>query len=62
LIKGNRVEQRLALTIIRTYEKIRLPIEVKLEPIKDPLPFGYESLNTVRAFPIFLELFFDKYP
>jgi hypothetical protein len=62
LIKGNRSEKRLALTIVRTYEKIRLPIEINLKPIRDPHPYGFGKLNTVIDFPLFLEKFTSKYP
>jgi hypothetical protein len=62
LIKGNRSEQRLALSIVRTYEKIRLPIQIDLEPIRKLHPKGFSDLNTVKNFPIFLEKFTQKYP
>jgi len=62
LIKRGRNEQRLALTIARSYEKIKLPIEIDVESITAGHPKGNSSSETTKHFSIFLEKFCHKYP
>jgi len=62
LIKRGRNEHRLALTIARSYEKIKLPIEINVESIVADYPKGSLVNETTKHFSIFLEKFFHKYP
>ena len=62
LIKRARNEHRLALTIARSYEKIKLPIEINVESIVNDYPKGSFVKETTKHFSKFLEKFFHKYP
>jgi hypothetical protein len=65
LIKGNRDDKRLALTIARTYEKIRLEVDYSnLSSITDDYDkdIYHNVLNIDKTFSQFLELFTNKYP
>ena len=62
LIKRDKDHQRLALTIARSYELIRLPIEINLESIVTDHPEGSFHNETTVDFPLFLERFIQKYP
>jgi hypothetical protein len=62
LIKGNRTDQRMALTIARSYETIKLPIDYSTESITEPIPNGMKVKETTQEFNKFLDLMAQKYP
>jgi hypothetical protein len=53
---------RLALSIARSYELIRLPIDYSTESIEADGPYGPIYEETKQQFSIFLEKFTHKYP
>jgi hypothetical protein len=60
LFKGDRNDKRVALSIARSYEEIRLPIDYTTDPITaSPLKDIHE---TDQQFGLFLERFCHKYP
>jgi len=62
LLKGNREELRLALTIARTYEEIYLPLNIDLDAIEGPSHYGKDSKKHIENFEKFLVKFTNKYP
>jgi hypothetical protein len=62
LIKGNEKEQRIALTIARSYELVTVPIDYHPKSIDDPFPYRSGFKETTEEFKKWLKHFTDKYP
>jgi hypothetical protein len=62
LIKGDRNDKRVALSIVRTYELITLPIDYSTKSIEEPSLEGKDFQETTKLFNKFLEEFTNKYP
>jgi len=62
LIKGDRNDKRIALSIARSYEIIKLPIDYSTRSIKEPPLRGVKFQETHESFKQFLVKFTHKYP
>lgn len=62
LIKGDRNAKRIALTIARSYEQIKLPIDYHPESIDKPATYAVEFEETTKDFKLWLTEFVNKYP
>lgn len=61
-IKGDRNSQRLALTIARSYELIKLPIDYDTKNIEDTAIISAELQEVAKDFKLFLTKFVNTYP